>query len=106
MLQQLHRRERRTAVENLIPNYSGGVFPLLFQWAGTAMFQHLRSLPLGSPGFEGVNAGTRVVPSADGTWYLFGRRDAGNSTAGAACPVTSEINGQSSAGAAKPSAGK
>jgi hypothetical protein len=44
-------------------------------WAGTAHFSPVASFDVGSPGFAGVDAGTRVVV-VNGTWFLFGRADA------------------------------
>ena len=51
-------------------------------WAGTAHFSPVASFDVGSPGFEDVDAGTRVVV-VNGTWFLFGRADA---PATPACP--------------------
>ena len=45
-------------------------------WSGKASFKLLRSTPVGAPGFEHVDAGTRVVV-INSTWYLFGRWDQG-----------------------------
>jgi len=45
-------------------------------WSGRAYFQPYVSHDIHSAGFEGVDAGTRVVVR-NGTWYLFGRNDTG-----------------------------
>ena len=45
-------------------------------WASAAHFSLSTSLPLNSPNFSQIDAGTRVVVVA-GTWYLFGRYDTG-----------------------------
>jgi hypothetical protein len=51
-------------------------------WGGAAFFAPYTSTPINAPGFEQVDAGTRVVV-VNGTWYLFGRYDVGPT---AACP--------------------
>ena len=45
-------------------------------WDGTADFAPALSIPVGSVGFNQVDAGTRVVV-VNGTWYMFGRYDTG-----------------------------
>lgn len=57
-------------------------------WAGNASFKLLRSTPVDSPGFQHVDAGTRVVV-ANGMWFLFGRWDQGASQR---CPQRISIN--------------
>lgn len=52
-------------------------------WEGRAYFAPHVSHAIHAAGFEGVDAGTRVVVAPDGTWYLFGRSDTG---ATPACP--------------------
>lgn len=51
-------------------------------WSGNAFFSSYANLTVDSPGFEDVDAGTRVVV-INATWYLFGREDSG---ATAECP--------------------
>ena len=52
-------------------------------WEGRAYFAPHVSHAVHAAGFEGVDAGTRVVVAPNGTWYLFGRSDTG---ATPACP--------------------
>eukprot|EP00035_Acanthoeca_spectabilis_P001937 m.83830 g.83830 ORF g.83830 m.83830 type:complete len:470 (+) comp11244_c0_seq2:30-1439(+) len=45
-------------------------------WGGQAAFHQVRSFVLNAPGFEAVDAATRVVV-VNGSWVLFGRADSG-----------------------------
>eukprot|EP00658_Telonema_sp_P-2_P073843 TRINITY_DN6297_c0_g1_i1.p1 TRINITY_DN6297_c0_g1~~TRINITY_DN6297_c0_g1_i1.p1 ORF type:complete len:522 (+),score=39.78 TRINITY_DN6297_c0_g1_i1:251-1816(+) len=51
-------------------------------WDSKARFVPVVKIPVGSPGFSAVNAGTRITVMNE-TWYLFGRADTGPT---AKCP--------------------